>query len=255
MRPRARIGTSGWEYDHWRGTFYPVDLPKERWLEHYVTHFETVELNASFYRLPAASTFGRWAGRVPSGFRFAVKASRYLTHVKRLNDPEEPLDRLWSRANRMGDRLGPMLYQLPPRWRPNLERLGQFLEALPRGVDQAVEFRDSRWYRPEVLALLEQHRVALCLHDMPGSATQPMPVGPLVYLRFHGAGMRYAGRYPDATIEAWAERIGTWIEEGRPVWAYFNNDGGGQAVTDAVRLREAVARRSPAASAWSPSGT
>lgn len=254
MVARVWIGTSGWEYDHWRGAFYPSDLPKNRWLEHYVTHFDTVELNASFYRLPQAITFARWARRVPSRFRFAVKASRYLTHVRRLKDPDEPLDRLWSRARRLGGGLGPMLYQLPPRWLPNRERLEAFLAALPP-EPQAIEFRDRRWYRPEVMALLERAGVALCLHDMAGSATEPRPAGPFVYVRFHGAGAKYAGSYPDAAIEAWAERAAVWAAEGRPVWMYFNNDVGGHAVVDAARLRAAVERRLPAASAWSASGT
>jgi len=238
----VRIGTSGWEYDHWRGTFYPRDLPKRRWLEHYAEHFDTVELNASFYRLPSAGTFGRWGTRVPSDFRFAVKASRYLTHVRRLREPQEPLDRLWSSARRLGDRLGPVLYQLPPRWRPNADRLAAFLAALPADGGQAIEFRDRRWYRPEILELLRAAGVALCLHDMSASAPEPVPLGPCVYVRFHGAGRRYGGRYPDEAIAAWAERIARWSVEGRSVWAYFNNDAEGHAVTDAVRLREAVGR-------------
>jgi uncharacterized protein YecE (DUF72 family) len=255
MQPIVRIGTSGWEYDHWRGAFYPYDLPKHRWLEHYAARFDTVELNATFYRLLPADTFGRWGARVPQSFRFAVKASRYLTHLRRLNQPEEPLERLWTRARRLAGRLGPMLYQLPPRWQPDPERLEAFLRSVPRIEDQAVEFRDRRWYRRDILALLDGAGVALCIHDMPGSTSAPTAVGPFVYLRFHGAGTRYGGRYPDASIAAWADRIAEWVDEGRPVWAYFNNDLGGQAILDAARLRDAVTRRRPAASAWPPSGT
>jgi uncharacterized protein YecE (DUF72 family) len=256
MTARVRIGTSGWEYDHWRDSFYPRDLPRERWLEHYAERFETVELNASFYRLPAARTFDRWQARVPSDFRFAVKGSRYLTHLRRLNQPEEPLERLWARARRLGDRLGPMLYQLPPRWLPNPDRLAAFLGALPRDQDQAIEFRDRRWYRADIIELLERAGVALCLHDMAGSAPEPVPVGRFVYLRFHGAGTRYGGRYPDVAIDAWSERIAGWAATSRPVWAYFNNDAGGHAVRDADRLRSAVAARlAPTASACSSSGT
>jgi uncharacterized protein YecE (DUF72 family) len=147
--PRVRVGTSGWEYRDWRGRFYPRDLPKDRWLEHYVQHFDTVELNTSFYRLPAAETFAAWRDRLPDGFAMAVKASRYLTHIKRLRDPDEPLERFWSRARRLGDRLGPVLYQLPPRWRRNAERLAEFLDAVPRGAPQAIEFRDPSWYDPD----------------------------------------------------------------------------------------------------------
>jgi uncharacterized protein YecE (DUF72 family) len=237
----VRIGTSGWEYAHWRGDFYPADLPKARWFEHYARHFDTVELNSSFYRLPRPEAFDGWRRKAPGGFVYAVKASRYLTHVKRLSEPAEPLERMWTRAKRLGDRLGPVLYQLPPRWAPNLERLESFLAAIPRDHAQAVEFRDRRWYAAEVSALLAAARVALCLHDMVGSAPPAAdPVGPFVYLRFHGSGARYGGRYGDEALRAWADRIGQWASAGLPVWAYFNNDIGGHAVRDAVRLREMV---------------
>jgi uncharacterized protein YecE (DUF72 family) len=242
MKAAVRIGTSGWEYRHWAGRFYPANLPMDRWLEHYGSEFDTVELNNPFYRLPDGDQFATWARRVPASFRFAVKASRYLTHLRRLREPREPLDRLWSRARRMGDRLGPVLYQLPPRWRPNRERLAAFLRAVPE-APQAVEFRDRRWYGASTTALLRDAGVALCLHDMPGSATRPEPVGPFVYLRFHGSTGRYAGSYSSQRLTAWADRIAGWAGEGLPVWAYFNNDVDGHAVRDAVRLRSLVARR------------
>jgi uncharacterized protein YecE (DUF72 family) len=242
MDASVRIGTSGWQYRHWSGSFYPAGLPQDRWLERYATEFDTVELNNPFYRLPAASIFEGWARRVPSRFRFAVKASRYLTHVRRLREPEEPLQRLWSRARRLGDRLGPVLYQLPPRWNPNHERLRIFLDAIP-SEPQAVEFRDPAWYGPETARLLEDAGVALCLHDMGGSATDPHPVGPFVYVRFHGSGERYGGRYPPQRLSAWADRICRWSEHGLRVWVYFNNDIGGHAFRDADRLRAMVFRR------------
>jgi len=165
MSAPVRIGTSGWQYRHWAGDFYPAGLPQQRWLERYVQEFDTVELNNPFYRLPDARVFTAWGRRVPAGFRFAVKASRYLTHVRRLSDPDEPLERLWSRARCLGNRLGPVLYQLPPRWKPNHERLSSFLAALP-DAPQAIEFRDRSWYVPVTFALLAEARVALCLHDM-----------------------------------------------------------------------------------------
>jgi uncharacterized protein YecE (DUF72 family) len=242
MNASVRIGTSGWQYRHWAGSFYPAGLPQDRWLEHYVTHFDTVELNNPFYRLPEGSVFEAWARRVPPGFKFAVKASRYLTHVRRLRDPEEPLERLWVRARRLGDRLGPVLYQLPPRWNTNHERLRIFLDALPDEA-QALEFRDRGWYGAETARLLEEAGVALCLHDMEGSATDPRPVGPFVYVRFHGSGTRYGGRYPHQRLSAWADRIIRWSKHGLPVWAYFNNDIGGHAFRDADRLRAMVLRR------------
>jgi uncharacterized protein YecE (DUF72 family) len=242
MAAGIRIGTSGWEYAHWAGDLYPRDLPKDRWLEHYAQLFETVELNATFYRLPEATTFATWARRVPPGFRFAVKASRYLTHVRRLHEPDEALERLWSRARRLGRRLGPVLYQLPPRWNPNLGRLDAFLAALP-DAPQAIEFRDQGWYVDAVMERLRRAEVGLCLHDMAGSTTGTTAVGPLVYIRFHGSGRRYGGRYSRQRLAAWADRIVAWSEAGRPVWVYFNNDIGGHAFRDADRLRDMVDRR------------
>jgi uncharacterized protein YecE (DUF72 family) len=241
--PRVRVGTSGWEYRHWKGRFYPTGLPKDRWLEHYVQHFDTVELNNSFYRLPAAETFTAWRDRLPDGFAMAVKASRYLTHLKRLRDPDEPLRRFWSRARRLDDHLGPVLYQLPPRWHRNPERLAEFLDAVPRDVPQAMEFRDSTWYHPTTEALLRAAGVGLCLHDMAGSACAGPPVGPIVYLRFHGTAGRYQGGYPTQRLVAIAERLAGWARDGLACWVYFNNDPEAHAVRDALRLREYLARR------------
>jgi uncharacterized protein YecE (DUF72 family) len=242
MAGEIRIGCSGWQYRHWRERFYPVDLRLDRWLEHYANTFDTVELNNSFYRLPEADTFAAWARRVPPGFLFAVKASRYLTHLKRLREPGQPLRRLWRRAERLGHHLGPMLYQLPPRWHLDLGRLSAFLDVAPRERRQALEFRDASWYVPSVVELLERGPVALCLHDMPASATPLAPVGPLVYVRFHGPTGRYRGSYSTQSLTAWADRLVKWAAEGRPVYAYFNNDVDGHAVKDAARLRDMVAR-------------
>ncbi len=243
MDATIRIGTSGWEYAHWVGSFYPRDLPRDRRLEFYAARFDTVELNNSFYRLPEAETFGAWARRVPPEFSFAVKASRYLTHLRRLREPAEPLHRLWTRAGRLEGHLGPMLYQLPPRWRPNHDRMAAFLAAIPPRQPQAIEVRDRRWYGKRLKALLDEAGVALCLHDMTGSAPPPVPVGPFVYVRFHGAGEKYGGAYSPQRLTAWAERMVAWAQRGWPVWAYFNNDIGGHAVRDADRLRSYVERR------------
>ena len=242
MSAQIRIGCSGWEYRHWRGSFYPADLPQSRWLEFYASKFDTVELNGTFYRLPEAKTFDRWRERAPDGFRYAVKASRYLTHQRRLNDPEEPIDRLWTRAAQLEDRLGPMLYQLPPRWNRNLERLEGFLSLLPPKWEHAIEFRDPSWHHPDTYRLLQRHGVALCLHDMPAARAPDEPVGPFVYVRFHGRGGSYAGSYPPQALGTWARRLVEWAGSGLPAWVYFNNDVGGHAPRDAMRLREAVLR-------------
>ena len=235
---RARIGCSGWIYEHWRGDFYPGGLPQKLWLEHYAAVFDTVEVNNSFYRLPERSTFEAWAARVPRNFLFAVKASRYLTHMKKLKDPAEPTGRFFDRAAGLGRKLGPVLYQLPPRWPRDLERLEGFLRQLPRGRLHAVEFREKSWYHDDVFEALRRAGAALCLHDMPGSGPPRICPGPFVYLRFHGAGARYGGRYPDATLARWACWIAERLEDCRDVYAYFNNDSGGHAPRDAVRLRK-----------------
>jgi uncharacterized protein YecE (DUF72 family) len=240
--PTVRIGCSGWQYKHWRNDLYPAALPQSRWLEFYAERFDTVEINNTFYRLPEASTFAAWERRVPSGFLFAVKASRFLTHMKKLKEPVEPLRRLFTRANLLGRTFGPVLYQLPPRWPLNLERFEAFLSALPHNRRHAVEFREPSWYVDEVFELLERHRVALCLHDMQGSASGRRTVGPFVYVRFHGA-QKYSGRYADDTLDRWADWLAARSHEGREVFGYFNNDIGGHAPRDAVRLRDAIAKR------------
>jgi uncharacterized protein YecE (DUF72 family) len=241
----ARVGCSGWQYAHWRGNFYPSDLPTARWLEFYATRFDTVEVNNTFYRLPEARAFAAWRRRAPRGFLYAVKASRFLTHMKKLRDPAEPLQRFFSRARQLGPAFGPVLYQLPPRWPVNAERLRTFLRMLPKTRRHALEFRDPSWYCDEVFALLEQHHVALCLHDMQGSASGRLAVGPFVYARFHGTS-RYAGSYGDDMLAGWAEWLADRVRQGCGVYAYFNNDTGGHAPRDAVRLRDAIARRLPA---------
>ena len=238
----VHVGCSGWQYRHWRGDFYPADLPAERWFEHYAARFDTVEINNTFYRLPEAATFAGWKSRAPAGFVFAVKASRYLTHMKKLKDPAEPLERFFTRAARLGRTLGPVLYQLPPRWRLDLDRLATFLEMLPPRRRQAIELREPSWYTDRVFKLLERRRVALCLHDMALSGSGKLIVGPFVYIRFHGPA-KYTGRYSDHTLVDWADWLADQARGGRPVYAYFNNDAGGHAPRDAARLREAIAIR------------
>jgi uncharacterized protein YecE (DUF72 family) len=233
----ARIGCSGWQYRHWRGTFYPSELAQTRWLEYYASRFDTVEINNTFYRLPEASVFATWNKRVPRGFLYAVKASRFLTHMKKLKDPKPPLDRLFSRARALGQALGPILYQLPQQWSVDVERLSTFLRSLPRQRRHAIEFRNPSWYTDEVFRLLAEHHVACCVHDMAGSATGRPVIGPFVYARFHGP-TKYSGRYDDRTLNDWAAWFAARLQEGRPVFAYFNNDVGGHAPEDAQRLRQ-----------------
>jgi uncharacterized protein YecE (DUF72 family) len=242
-RGGARIGCSGWQYKHWKGDFYPDAVPQARWFEHYASVFDTVEINNSFYRLPERATFAAWARRAPSGFEFAVKASRFLTHMKKLKDPEEPIDRLFSRMRALGSHLGPVLYQLPPGWKVDRDRYAAFLDALPRGSRHVVEFREPSWYAPEILALMARHRVALCLHDMPGSATERERHGPFVYVRFHGATGKYGGSYDEARLRSWARWLNGQRDAGYSVYAYFNNDVGGHAPRNALTLRRMLEER------------
>ncbi|HET7694827.1 MAG TPA: DUF72 domain-containing protein [Vicinamibacterales bacterium] len=239
-RGRARVGCSGWQYKHWRGDFYPAAVPQARWFEYYAERFDTVEINNSFYRLPERGTFAAWARRAPPGFVFSVKASRFLTHMKKLKDPEEPIERLFSRMEALGAHLGPVLYQLPPGWTVNVERFAGFLDALPRGIRHVVEFRDPTWYDAGIRRLMHAHGVALCLHDMPGSATGRLSTSPFVYVRFHGSGQKYGGGYSPARLHGWAEWLNARRDEGCDVYAYFNNDVGGHAPRDAMTLRRAL---------------
>jgi uncharacterized protein YecE (DUF72 family) len=244
---RIRVGCSGWQYKHWRGDFYPAQLPTSRWFEHYARVFDTVEINNSFYRWPAPETFEKWRQQATPGFVYAVKASRFLTHMKKLKDPEEPLERTFENVRHLRAHRGPLLYQLPPRWGVNLERLEHFLRTLRAAPDagpyHAIEFREPSWYAEPVFELLREHGVALCLHDMQGSATGMMSVGPFVYVRFHFGTQRYGGRYDDSRLDEWAAWLAGRARTGMPVFAYFNNDTGGHAPRDAVRLRDRIRYR------------
>lgn len=247
MKARIRVGCSGWQYKHWRGDVYPAELPQSRWFEYYSRTFDTVEINNTFYRLPEAATFDRWRAQAPSNFLYAVKSSRFLTHIKKLKDPEEPLARFFENAAHLGPHFGPVLYQLPPRWPINLERFEHFLRALPEGHRHVVEFREPSWYDERVYALLGKHKAALCLHDMHGSSTPRIVVGPFVYVRFHFGTRKYGGRYEDARLDEWADWLSARSLDRLDVFAYFNNDTGGHAPRDAARLRERILARLPGA--------
>ncbi|MCL7744130.1 DUF72 domain-containing protein [Guyparkeria hydrothermalis] len=239
---RYHLGTSGWNYRHWREVFYPASLPASEWLSFYAERFASVEINATFYRLPSEATLDAWRQAVPSDFRFAVKASRYITHMKKLKDPLESTGAFFEKIERLGDRLGPILFQLPPRWRVNPDRLAAFLEALPSGHRYAFEFRDPSWWTESVTDLLVEHRAAFCLFDLEGEAPPGWTTADFVYLRWHGSDGRYQGRYSDATLDDWAERIRGWVAAGRDVYGYFDNDAEGQAPEDAARLLSRLER-------------
>jgi uncharacterized protein YecE (DUF72 family) len=238
----VRIGCSGWLYRHWRGAFYPQNLPVKRWFGHYAQAFDTVEINASFYRLPPADTFAAWARQAPPGFRYAVKANRFITQARKLKDCEEPVAVMLSRIRHLGATAGPVLYQLPPRFRANLERLEAFLGVLPLDLSHVFEFRDPSWHVPAVVALLERYGAGFVVHDLPGLATPRLATGPLAYVRFHGGEGKYWGRYDEAALAGWSAWIAEQARAGREVWAYFNNDIDAAAIADARALRRLVER-------------
>jgi uncharacterized protein YecE (DUF72 family) len=237
MTNAIRVGCSGWQYRHWKGRFYPTSLPVSQWLTYYMTQFDTVELNNTFYRLPQRSVFANWRKRTRRGFRYSLKASRYLTHMRKLIAPEQPLELFFARARELRSSLGPVLYQLPPRFDVNLQRLQVFLQALPRRHRHVIEMRDERWYRQDVFDLLTEHGVALCLHDMVGSVTPRRQIGPFIYLRLHGP-RRYQGSYSDDQLAEWAEWLASVAAVGTEVYVYFNNDIDAAAPHDARRLRQ-----------------
>jgi uncharacterized protein YecE (DUF72 family) len=236
----VRIGCSGWIYQHWRGLFYPEKLAVKRWFAVYAETFDTVEINNSFYRLPKPETFAAWRDQAPPGFCYAVKANRFLTQARKLKDCAEPLARQMASFNALKPALGPILYQLPPRFKINLERLESFLALLPGDVTNVFEFREPSWYCDEVFALLERHGASFCAHDMPGSQSPRRAVGPIAYLRFHGGLSKYYGRYSDGALLFCTYCFVGNARGGRPVWAYFNNDPEAHAIDDAQTLRAMV---------------
>ena len=247
MAARVFIGTSGYVYPHWRGLFYPERLPQREWLRFYARHFETVELNNPFYRLPEAATFRSWRDAAPKEFVYAVKASRFITHIKKLKDPEEPLATFLERARVLAHTLGPVLFQLPGNFRADLERLDQFLVVLARQrfvkrLRAVLEVRHPTWLERDVTDRLTKAGVALCLADWPECPVEGPATAGFVYVRRHGAGLRYGGSYPDARLKEDAQRISDWLRQGRDVYVYFNNDQTAFAARNARRLIELAGR-------------
>ncbi|HEY82160.1 MAG TPA: DUF72 domain-containing protein [Dehalococcoidia bacterium] len=237
MAATYHIGTSGWHYEHWRDIFYPAQLPKAAWLEFYARHFDTVELNNSFYRLPSEDAFGAWRDLSPPDFIFAVKASRFITHIKRLKNTEEALENFITRAKILGGKLGPILYQLPPNMHRNDGVLESFLSILPQGMKHVIEFRHASWLEEEVFEILRKYKVGLCVFDMPQLSCPPVATASFAYIRFHGSGELYSSCYPDEQLAGWAERIADLARNLEEVYIYFNNDVAGYALKNAETLR------------------
>ncbi len=247
QRPHLFIGTSGWNYPDWRGRFYPESLRAAEYLSYYSRHFPTTEVNYSFYHLPRTSTYGNWAAQVPDAFRTPLKASRTISHIRRLKDVDEPWARFLENAAALGHKLGPILVQLPPTFQADAALLREFLHLRPaaaRGGSPrlAFEFRHPSWFDDRIIDLLAEHEVCLVIADSSRYVCAPAePTAPFVYLRFHGPRELFGSEYSREQLKEWAGRIRRWLAAGRSVYAYFNNDFHGYAISNARLLASLLA--------------
>ena len=244
MKPGCiHIGTSGWHYPHWVGPFYPQNLPSREFLSYYAQSFQTVEINNTFYHLPSPETREAWRKGTPKRFLFACKGSRFITHMKKLKDPQSSTRKFFEAVQVLGHKLGPVLFQLPPRWTVNLERLELFLEALPKHHRFAFEFRDESWFRQETYDVLRQYHAGLCLYHLAGRVSPIEVTADFVYIRLHGPADSYQGEYGMKGVRPWATRCVAWVQSGLEVFCYFDNDQAAYAVKDALKLRTLVDRK------------
>jgi uncharacterized protein YecE (DUF72 family) len=233
----VHIGTSGWHYKHWKGPFYPEKHPASKMLQWYVERFDTVEINNSFYRLPQLSALELWCRQTPPNFCFAVKASRYITHNRKLNDPQNAVENFLVVIDKLERRLGPILFQLPPSWKLNVERLEQFLAGLPPAHRYVFEFRNETWNVPEVYEVLRRHNAAFCIYELAGFQSPLEITADFTYVRLHGPGNKYQGDYSAETLAGWAERIKQWRKTLKHIFVYFDNDQAGFAAKNALELK------------------
>ena len=235
------IGTSGWNYNHWVNEFYPGDLPKKNWLQFYIEKgFKTVELNSSFYHLPNSSTFEKWRKSVPKDFIFAVKASRYITHMKKLKDPDKTVKKFLESSKELKKKLGPLLFQFPPAWKFNSERFNKFTKKLPAKYKYTFEFRNDTWWNDEVLNLLKKNKSAFCIYELNGTITPKEITADFIYIRLHGPDGKYQGNYSEKALSNWAGFISKWNKKGKEIYCYFDNDQKGYAVKNALKLKEMI---------------
>lgn len=238
MSKKLLVGTSGWSYDHWGDIFYPAKLASVKRLAFFAQHFETVEVNSSFYHLMPRKTFANWRQSTPDDFVFAVKASRFITHVKKINDVEEPLEKFFESAEGLEEKLGPILFQLPPNFKKNEERLANLLKLLPKKHRYAFEFRHESWFTEEIYQLLKEKQAALCLADSPRWPLELVTTAPFVFIRMHGGAVLYGSKYSEEELKKWAKRIRGYLKDGIDAYVYFNNDAYGYAIENAKSLRE-----------------
>ena len=234
------VGTSGWHYKHWVGTFYPTGYKPTLFMDYYLKYFNTVEINNSFYRLPAPETFEQWGQSVPKDFLFIVKASRFITHNKKLLDPETSLQKFLGNVESLKKKLGPILFQLPPTWKVNRQRFEEFLKALPKKHRYVFEFRNPTWYEDGIYSLMEKYNICFCIYELNGHLSPEVVTANFVYVRLHGPGAKYQGSYDDTMLEIWASKIRKWKEEGKDVFCYFDNDEQGYAAFNAIRIKELI---------------
>ena len=237
MAAKYYVGCSGWHYEHWRGRYYPQELPKPKWLSFYAQRFNTVELNNSFYRLPSEKTFRTWRESTPEDFVFAVKVSRFITHIRRLRNLGPAVGNFLSRAAFLKEKLGPLLYQLPPSMKRNDELLQNLLSTLPSKYQHVIEFRHESWINERVFDILRRHNVGLCVFDMPGFSCPLVATSDFAYVRFHGSEGLYSSSYSDEELAQWAQRIARLGQNVRVSYIYFNNDAEAFAVENAMTLR------------------
>lgn len=234
---RIHIGTSGWHYDHWTGKFYPGKIGSSDFLDYYSNRFRTVEINNSFYRMPSVETLRNWRDTAGEDFIFSIKASRYITHMKKLRDPEEPVERFLERAGTLEGSLGPVLFQLPPGWTCDPERLKEFLSILPEEFRYTMEFRDESWFNEKVYRALEEHNVAFCIYHLSGRLSPRKVTADFVYVRLHGPEGAYRGSYDHQTLGGWVGAFSTWAGQGKEIYCYFDNDEEGYAPRDASVMK------------------
>jgi uncharacterized protein YecE (DUF72 family) len=235
---RIHIGTSGWHYDHWKGPFYPQELMKNELLQYYARHFQTVEVNNSFYQLPKKQTVQQWRESVPADFTFSVKGSRYITHMKKLKDPRQSLSSFLKVVKEFDDRLGIVLFQLPPNWNCNHERLHSFLAELPTKYRYALEFRDPDWFNKKTYDILAEYGAAFCIYELAGRLSPKEVTADFVYIRLHGPGDAYQGSYDTSTLAGWAGACSSWSDAGKEIYCYFDNDEAGYAAQNALKLQK-----------------
>jgi len=238
MNEKLHIGTSGWSYEHWKGNFYPDKIKGKEMLSCYSDKFKTVEINASFYRLPSEKTLKDWYQSVADDFTFSIKASRYITHQKKLNDPQRSIKKFFDVIPKLDDKQGPILFQLPPNWHKNTERLADFIDALPSDYSYVFEFRDPDWFADDIVDLLRETDTAFCIYDLEGEETPIHITSDFVYIRLHGPGAKYRGSYSKKLLEKWVHRFREWHKHGLEIYCYFNNDYGGHAPRNAALLME-----------------